>query len=175
MPTIRRSLALKGHTPVLTHRARHRDKVSMGAALCVNPKSYRARLITAMYPNQYINSARTAVFLRMLAAKLRRPLIVVWDRGQMHKGDVIREVLQQCPRLFLEFLPPYAPQLNPVEALWNHVKADVLANFTPKTVAEIVRQLGPLIDRVQKDQKRLQSFLAATPLFGGAHYLGEPQ
>lgn len=170
LPTIRRTLAPRGETPVLKHRARHRDKVSVAAAICLSPTGKRVRMITATYPNKYVNSAETAVFLKMLVTALRRPLIAIWDRGMMHRGDVIRDVLRRYPKLTAEFLPPYAPQLNPPEALWNHIKADVLANFTPKTVADILHQIDPLLESIQHDQKRLRSFLAASPLFGeGGH------
>lgn len=83
----------------------------------------------------------------------------------MHYGDVIREVLCNHCRLTLEFLPPYAPNLTPPKALWNHIKADVLANFTPKTVSEILHQLDPLLETIWHDQKRRRTFLAASPLF----------
>lgn len=171
MPTIRRSLAPKGQTPILRHRARHRDKLSLAAAICLSPSGQKVRMITAKYPNQYVNSAKTAVFLKILVRSLRR-LIVIWDRGMMHRGDVIREVLLRHRHLVAEFLPPYAPELNPAEALWNHVKADRLANFTPKTVQDIQLHVEPLLDDTQHDQKRLRSFIAASPLFGeGGHII----
>jgi transposase len=129
------------------------------------------RLITATYPNKYVKSVDTAAFARLLPRALGGPAIVIWDRGTMHRGDPIRAMLRRCSRLATEFLPPYAPELNPAEALWNHVKADVLANLTPKTTAELLRHLNPLLDQIRHDQRRLRSFLAASPLFGEGGYI----
>lgn len=85
----------------------------------------------------------------------------------MHKGDEIREVLQDHPRLSLEFLPPYAPELNPPEYLWTHVKAEELANFAPRTVSELDAHLVPVLRADQRSQARLRSFLLQSPLFQG--------
>jgi hypothetical protein len=52
-------------------------------------------------------------------------------------------VRQQRGRLFLEFLPAYAPELNPVEYLWSHWKHHVLPNFCPQDFGELgVRPAG---------------------------------
>ena len=58
---------------------------------------------------------------------------------------------QQHGRLWLEFLPAYAPELNPVEYLWSHWKQHKLPNFRPTTfgAAEPLRSQGPS-SRTQK-------------------------
>ena len=53
--------------------------------------------------------------MRQLLRHLRGKVIVIWDRGNMHRGDPIRQLLRDYPRLSIEELPPYAPDLNPVE------------------------------------------------------------
>lgn len=72
-----------------------------------------------------------AEFLRELLRHLRGKVIVIWDNGSMHKGEAIRGVLRDFPRLSLERLPPYAPDLNPVEWLWSYLKYGEMANFAP--------------------------------------------
>lgn len=42
-------------------------------------------------------------------------MIVLWDGGANHKGSLVRDLLARYPRLQLEPLPAYAPQLNPAE------------------------------------------------------------
>ena len=43
-------------------------------------------------------------------------MIVVWDGGSFHRGEPFRELEEaSAGRLILERLPPYAPELNPVE------------------------------------------------------------
>src|SRR6516225_5742601 len=48
-----------------------------------------------------------------------RKLLIVWDRLQAHRSRLVREYVEsQEGAIHLEFLPPYAPELNPVEYLW---------------------------------------------------------
>lgn len=169
LPLLKRTLAPQGHTPVQKHRARQRDKVSVAAALALAsagwPTFSRLRLICQTYPYAHINAAKTATFLRKVLRQLPGPVIVIWDRGNMHKGDEIREVLQEHPRLAIEFLPPYAPELNPTEYLWTHTKGEELANFAPRNVPELEARLWPILRSAQRSPRRLRSFLLQSPLF----------
>jgi hypothetical protein len=133
-PLVRRSWAPVGQTPVLECWGRHRDKVSAIAAISIAPVAKRLGLYFATGPEQYDDAAGVAGFLRDLLRHLRGKVIVVWDNGNNHKGPVIRELLRRYPRLSLEWLPSYAPELNPVESLWSYVKYGQLANFVPEDV-----------------------------------------
>lgn len=53
---------------------------------------------------------------------LRRPLVVVLDNLPTHKGRRLRQWRQTIGDVHLEFLPPYAPELNPIEGVWSHGK-----------------------------------------------------
>ena len=55
-------------------------------------------------------------------------------RGGNHKGPAIRELLRRNRRLTLERLPAYAPDLNPVEAVWSWLKYGQLANYVPDDI-----------------------------------------
>jgi transposase len=164
LPLIGRTLAPRGHTPVLTYRARHRDKVSVAAALTLSPLRRHANLFFQTYPNGYVNNAHYAQFLRRLLWQNSQPLVVVQDQGGMHKGDPLRALSQDFPRLDLNMLPPYAPELNPVEQLWNFEKDKELTNFTPYNVPQLDAALRDHLHQVQADQHRLHSFFDATPL-----------
>jgi len=89
------------------------------------------------YPKASVNHVRTARFLKQVLRQVRGPIVVLWDRGNMHKGPVLRELARRHPRLSIELLPPYAPQLNPVEQLWNRLKYDDLANYVPHDLPEL--------------------------------------
>src|SRR5262249_44854923 len=133
-PLVSRSLAPRGQPLILRVPGGHREKVSAIAGLSLSPHARRLGLYFETYPDRHITSVQTAAFLRDLLRHLRGPVIVVWDNGPMHKGEPIRRVLADYPRLTVEWLPPYAPELNPVEHLWNHVKYGQLANFTTDDV-----------------------------------------
>jgi transposase len=133
-PLVRRSWAPVGQTPVIDSWGRHRDKVSVIAALTVSPRRKRLGLYFDTDPDRYITAEAAAGFVRELLRHLRGKVIVVWDNGSNHKGEAIRDLLRRFERLTIEYLPAYAPELNPVESLWSHLKYGRLANFVPEDV-----------------------------------------
>jgi transposase len=163
-PLVRRTLAPAGQTPVLRQRASHRDRVSLAAALSISPVRQQIGLHFRTYPKQYVNNERAAEFLCGVLRQLRGPVIVVWDRGNMHRGDPIRELQRRIPRLELEQFPPYAPELNPVEQLWDHLKYQKFCNYAPRDVPELDVNVIRHLRRVRKAPDRLRSFLAASNL-----------
>lgn len=164
MPLVRRTLAPQGHTPVLTVKASHRDKLSLIAGLTLSPQRRRIGLHYRGYAKQSVNNVRTAAFLRHLLRQVRGPIVVLWDRGSMHRGPAVRELLQKHPRLSAEFLPPYAPELNPVEHLWNHLKYNDLANYIPRDVKELASTARQRLERTRAQRHCLKTFFNATPL-----------
>jgi len=164
LPLVRRTWAPRGHPPPMPYRAKHRQRVSMAAALSLSPRQRRCTLHFRTYQNSYVNQKREADFLKALLNQIHGRVIVVWDGGPMHRGNYIRAVLARHPRLTIERLPPYAPDLNPVEALWNHLKYHELANFTPDNVTELRVQLVTRLRKAQRSPPRIQSFVKATPL-----------
>lgn len=165
---VRRTLAVRGHTPALGHRARQRDKVSVAAALTLSAVQGHVGLHYQTYPDRYVNAPVYADFLRRLLwrAGQAHPLVVVHDRGNMHRGDPMRELCRDFgrARLDLNFLPPYAPELNPTEHLWNFEKDKELSNFVPQDVGQLNSTVQRYLGEVRHDQDRLRSFFAATPL-----------
>ena len=57
-------------------------------------------------------------------------LLVIWDGAAIHRSQFVKAVLTaSAGRLWLEKLPAYAPELNPVEYLWAHLKEHQIANL----------------------------------------------
>jgi putative transposase len=136
-PLVRRTWAPVGRTPVLESWGRHRDKVSVIAGLSISPAARRPGLYFATDPEEFFNAAQVVGFLRELLRHLRGRVIVVWDRGSNHKGRLVRGFLARHRRLAVEYLPGYAPDLNPVEAVWGWLKYGKLANFIPQDVHDL--------------------------------------
>jgi transposase len=128
---------VRGRTPILDSWGRHRDKVSVIGAVSVSPAARNLGFYFATDPRDYFNPARVVGFLRDLLKHLRGKVIVVWDGGPNHKGPLIRKFLGRNRRLTLERLPAYAPDLNPVEAVWNWLKYGRLPNFVPRDVSDL--------------------------------------
>jgi transposase len=165
LPLVRRTLARQAQVAPLVHRASQRDKVSVAAALTLSPARGHVNLHYQTYPNAYVNAEVYADFLRGVVRRFDdHPLVLVHDRGNMHRGEPVRQLSARCPRLDLNFLPPYAPELNPTEQLWNFAKDKVLSNFVPHDIAEVDATVNVLMNIVSRDQSRLRSFFRATPL-----------
>jgi transposase len=169
MPLVRRTLALRGHTPVLTVKGRHREKVSLVAGLTLSPQRRHIGLHYRTYPRASVNHVRTARFLQQVLRQVRGPIVVLWDRGNMHKGPVLRELARRHPRLSIELLPPYAPQLNPVEQLWNHLKYDDLANYVPYDLTELATTARRRLEHARTHPSQLHTCFTATPLLRSKH------
>lgn len=136
-PLVRRSWAWKGKTPVIGGDGGHRKKVSVIGAVSVSPAAKRPGLYFATLPDGFFTAEVVVEFLRDLLRHLRGKVVVVWDGGGNHKGPLIRAFLRRNKRLTLERLPAYAPDLNPVEAVWSWLKYGQLANFVPDGVADL--------------------------------------
>jgi putative transposase len=115
----------------------HRPKVSVIGAPSASPTARRLGFDFASEPDGFFTAEKVVVFLRDLLRHLRGKVVVVWDGGGNHKGPPIRKFLARNKRLRLERLPPYAPELNPVEAVWSWLKYGELANYVPAGVAEL--------------------------------------
>jgi len=163
-PLLRRTLAPRGQTPILKQKASHRDHVSVISALSYSPVRNQPSLYFQTLPEGYFTNERVADFVRQLLRHLRGSVIILWDRGNMHKGPAIRQLEDDFPRLSLEFLPPYAPDLNPVEALWNYVTYNELANYAPLGVQDLDNTLIYELRKVQRDPDRLHTFYSVTEL-----------
>jgi transposase len=164
-PLTRATQAPRGRTPLLIHRAAHRRKVSVAAALSLSPTRGHVRLHYQTLANAYFNAERYASFLRdVLLHDVRGPLVLVHDNGNMHRGEPMRELCQQFPRLHPYHFPPYAPELNAVEYLWNWCKDKQLSNFAPLDTDELWAGATLCLEDVEHDQDRLRGFLESTPL-----------
>ena len=103
-------------------------------------------------------------FLRGLLLRLRGRVIVVWNGGGNPKGPAIRELLQRFPRLHLERLPGYAPDLNPVEMIWAYLKHGRLSNFVPRHVRHLDRVVVDHLAELRGDPALIRSLWAGLKL-----------
>ena len=132
--------------------------------MTISPKTLRRNLYFQTLIDGTYNSARVAAFLRDLLKHLRGRIIVVWDNGRMHKGPAIRQLLKRNPRLTLEWLPPYAPELNPVEQLWSHLKFGHCANFIPDDLQHLDDEATEFLVETKFNTNFLHSYWSQTPL-----------
>jgi transposase len=84
----------------------------------------------------------------------------VWDGLPAHRSLAMRHWLgRQRSWLVMEPLPGYAPELNPVEALWANLKGVELANLAADTLAEVIAAAERGIQRIRATHWLAYSFL----------------
>jgi transposase len=144
-PVCRRTWAPRGQTPILRQWDRH-DRLSAISALTLAPRRRRFGLYWALYPHN-IRSAEILRFLQALRRHLPHGFTLIWDRHRPHRATCVTTWLATYPRIVVEWLPAYAPELNPVEAVWSHTKYADLANYAPHDLAALeVAVVGSLTD-----------------------------
>lgn len=113
-----------------------------------------------------IRSPQVVLFLKHLLRHVRGPVLVVWDGLRTHRSRLVQEFVQdQEGRLALEFLPAYAPELNPVEYLWGHWKNHELSNFCPKNFGELSDQARRALRRMKGRPPLVTAFWKQAGLF----------
>ncbi len=156
-PLVRRSWSLRGTTPVIGGDGGHRTKVSVIGALSVSPRIRRLGLYYGTRADGFFGAPEVIGFLRDLLRALVGKVIVVWDGGTNHKGPLMRAFLARNRRLWLERLPAYAPELNPVEQVWGWLKYGQLANFVPDDLAELDDEIIDRLIHLRCDPKLMRS------------------
>ncbi len=147
-PSVRRTLAPRGQTPVLDAWDR-RDRLSAISCITISPKRRRLNLYFELLPkNANVHGADVVAFLRRLRQALPGPITVLWDRNQVHsRSKVVRAYLAKHPGVVVEDFPGYAPELNPDEHVWGRTKYGRRANLAADDAQELWGHVvGELID-----------------------------
>jgi transposase len=161
IPTLRKTWAPRGKTPIVRHRYRH-DRLSVISGISIAPRRCRIGLYFQAHEKN-IQHPEVCAFLRHVLRHLRGPVILIWDNASIHKGERIREICRRFPRLHLEFLPPYAPQLNPDEQVWAYAKGR-LANGRPDDLTVLHRHLNRALGELRGSQRRLRGCIHQSEL-----------
>ena len=125
-----------------------------------------------------VRAPEIVAFLKNLRRHLApRKLLIIWDRLQAHRSRLVRDYVEsEGGGIKLEFLPPYAPELNPplatplsfaqrslwlappVEYLWAHWKQHEMPNFCPKDFAELRAFARAKLKRTQRRKTLVAAF-----------------
>lgn len=163
-PLVRRTWAPRGQTPVILQRTRSTEKVSAIAALTVSPRRRLVRLYVSLLSNRNVRVANVKRFLGQLRRHVRGPIILIWDRLNVHRARTLRIWLERKNGIRAIFLPPYAPDLNPVELFWSYLKYHRLANFAALDARQLARVARRHVHQMSRRSTLLSSFIRGTPL-----------
>jgi len=153
-----RTYSPAGLTPVV-YEWQTRDHLSLIAGL-----TRRGRL-SVLVRTEALGGSASAAFLGRLARRGR--WLVVWDGSPIHRCEPVRELLASRPlgrRLWLERLPGYAPELNPVEGLWQQLKNVELRNVVCLDLGQLQEELRLALGRVRRKKHLARAFFQGAGL-----------
>jgi transposase len=145
LPTVVRTYAPVGQTPIL-HEHLTRDHLSVMSAITMEGK------LLMMEQERAFKSQDVVRFLRHLLRQIPGKLLIIWDGSPIHRGRAVKEFLASGAaegRLKLEQLPGYAPDLNPDEGVWKHLKSVELKNVCCQSLSELRIELRKAKERLR--------------------------
>ncbi len=110
-----------------------RDHVSAIAALTADGR------VLMQVQQRAFRGPQVVRFLRHLLRHIPGQLLVIWDGSPIHRCRVVKDFLREggAARIWLERLPAYAPDLNPVEGVWRYLKRVRLGNVCCRTLVQL--------------------------------------
>lgn len=153
---VRRPWAPRGPMPIRYRWDRH-DRRSGIVALTISPRCRRLSLYFQLHLCN-IRFGQGMAFLRWLHQHRRRKFILVLDRYSVHRKAIRLLQAQHPDGLEVEGLPAYAPDLNPVEWVWNHTPYADLANFIPEELDDLEASVTLSLEKTHATTHLLRSF-----------------
>jgi len=142
----------------------HDTRVSLAALIAVRPGS-RPRLIWRTHrarrgdKRKGFTEQDYARFPDAAHQQLGGPLVLVWDGLNTHTSRAMRELIAARDWLTVYRLPPYAPELNPVEPAWSSLKRS-LANLVKHDINQLTALVKTRLRLMQYRPGLLEGFLA---------------
>jgi len=152
-PNVKRTWAPRGSRPEIRAKAR-RDKLTVISAVNMN-----GELFFSVHGHD-LEGTDTIHFLRKLMKEEthERKLLIVWDNASIHKSRNVKHFLERNRgRIITRLLPPYAPELNPDESVWNLAKYHDLANWCPVDAKEMRRTITKELRFLSRQNERVAS------------------
>jgi transposase len=163
-PTVRRTLAPRGKTPVLEAWDR-RDRWSAISCITLSPVAGRPGLYFDLLDHN-VHGDDVVEFLTELHRRLGA-VTVVWDRNNIHsKAKVVKAWLAKHPAVVAEDFPGYVPDLNPDEGVWGWTKYGRLANLAANDKDELWNHVVDALVEVKFRPDLLRGFIRQTGLPG---------
>jgi transposase len=158
LPGVVKTYGPKGRTPILD-RWQTRDHLSVMGGVTSQGKVY------SLARPKSLNGLHSIEFLVHLGRLVDDRLLVIWDGSPIHRRAEVKEFVAEAGgKIHLEPLPPYAPDLNPVEWLWQHLKDVEMRNLTCLDLEQLHLELHLALGRVRQRSSPIQSFFAGAGL-----------
>jgi len=154
-PPLGRTYGLKGHTPIVVTSGQ-RQSINVISAVTA-----RGEFCAATYTGK-LNAEAFVAFLQNFMKGRRGKAFLVVDGHPAHKANIVKQYVQSLKgRLELHFLPPYAPDLNPDEFVWSHMKINGVSKKPLKKNESMRKRVEEDIANIQTNPQLVRSFFSA--------------
>lgn len=154
-PNLGRTCGLKGQTPVVQTTGQ-RQKVNAISAVSAKG-GFWSQVYTGM-----LNAKRFVQFLKDFRRGGRGKVFLVVDGHPSHRAKVVAEYVAACRgEVELHFLPPYAPDLNPDEFVWQHTKTNGVAKQPLQRNESLKQRVQDDLSAIKASPKLVRSFFGA--------------
>jgi transposase len=158
LPGVVKTYSPRGRTPIVDEW-QTRDHLSVMGGVTPEGKVY-----TLVRP-QALNGLHTIAFLIHLGRLAGDRLLVVWDGSPIpRRAEVSAFIAEARGKIHVEPLPSYAPDLNPVEWLWRHLKEVELGNVSCLDLDQLHQELHLALGRLRHKPSLVPSFFEGAEL-----------
>src|ERR1700730_315558 len=150
-----RTWGIRGETPQVSTSGKRQ---SVNAISAVNA---RGEFWYETY-TQRLNAAKFVELVSNFMHRRRQPVFLVLDRHPAHIAKIVAEYVQSLKgRLELHFLPGYAPELNPDEFVWNHLRQQDVSKTPLRQDESLRKRVESDLAEVKSRPKLVRSFFLA--------------
>lgn len=154
-PVLGRTYGLRGQTPVVKTSG---QRQSLNVISAINA---RGEFWAVTYTGK-LNAESFVLFLQNFVESQAGRIFLVVDGHPAHKANAVKSYIQSLKgRLELHFLPPYAPDLNPDEFVWSHMKNNGVSKKPLKTNESLQSRIDHDLNRIRDNPKLVKSFFQA--------------
>ena len=143
---------IRGPTPVVRHTGK-RFHLNMLSAISAKGE------LRFMTSRKRIAAALFIEFLRRLIMNYPKKIFLVVDGLPAHKAKSVQRYLETVKdRIRLFFLPPYSPEINPDELVWNDVKNNGVGRALIRNAADLARAVNSRLRLLQRNPDNVRAF-----------------
>jgi transposase len=158
LPGVVKTYAPRARTPVVDEW-QTRDHLSVMGGVTTRGKVY------ALVRPQSLNGLNTIEFLLHLGRLAGDRLLVIWDGSPIHRRAEVSEFVAEARgAIIVERLPSYAPDLNPVEWLWRHLKDVELRNLSCLDLEQLHLEFHLALGRVRQRPRLIRTYFEGAEL-----------
>lgn len=144
--------AIKGQTPIVQHTGR---RFSLNMISAISNKG-EMRFMTT---KKRISAKLFLEFCKRLMTGQQRKIYLIVDGHPSHKAKIVKSYIESLSgKLKLFYLPPYSPELNPDEYVWNDVKNNGVGRSAIVTPKDLNRVVVGRLRHIQKNPDKIRAF-----------------